>query len=273
MAKKSKNPAQFTGPEMKLMNGITLSLAIKLHDCIQNYNDPEVYSKDLSDILESDKGLAFSTLFFNIINTNSDQPLFPEEINKKLAKTLSEESQHYLNSPNLSKVLKLFENAGLLLNIRGKQNIKQQAPKSLPRKQKTGEPRREGSYSLYKTSNKVEDYKKILSNPHAVELINKTLMESKPDLLEKAYYTMFMNSFHTVKKGNERMDKLFTRSIPTSVASETINTSNWNTFIEYLLSLDKTQLEELAKELTYRLLKNPYSPLFLVLSLPEWEYD
>jgi hypothetical protein len=89
MAKKSKNPAQFTENEMKLINGIILSLAIKLHDYIENYNDPEEYSKDLSQISESDKGLALSTLFFNINNMDSDQPFFPEEINEKLAKNFS----------------------------------------------------------------------------------------------------------------------------------------------------------------------------------------
>src|SRR5215218_6107697 len=178
MAKKSKNPAQFTEDEMKLINGITVSIAIKLHDFIQDYNDPEKYSKDLSKILESDKGLALSTLFFNINNMSSDQTFFPEEINEKLAKTLAKESQHYLNSPDLSKVLKSLKNAGLFLHTTGKQNIKKQSPESIPRKQKTGEPRREGYYSIYKISNKVEDYKKILSNPQAVELINKTLKES-----------------------------------------------------------------------------------------------
>lgn len=271
MAKKSKNPAEFSKDEMKLINGITLSLAIKLHDYIENYNDPEKYSKDLSKILESDKGLALSTLFFNINNMNSDQTFFPEEINEKLAKTLAKESQHYLNSPDLSKVLKELENAGLFFNTRGKKNIKQQAPKSIPRKQKTGEPKREGYYSTYKISDKVEDYKKIFSIPQAVELINKTLKES--GLLEKAYQNMFRNSIHAITKGNERMDKLFTQSIPASVGSETISTSNWDMFREYLLSLDTMQLEQLTKELTDRLLENPYSPLLLVLSLPDWEYD
>jgi hypothetical protein len=268
MAIKSKNPAQFTEDKMKLINGITLSLAIKLHDYIENYNDPEVYSKDLSEILESDRGMTLSTLFFSMINMN--QPLFPEEINEKLAKTLSEESQHYLNSPDLSKVLKLLENAGLLVNIRGKQNIKQQSPKSIPRKQKT-ESRREGYHSIYKISNKVEDYKKILSNPEAIILINKTLKES--GLLEKAYRNMFINIFHAITTANERMEKLFTQSIPTSVGYGTISTSDWKLLTEYLLSCNKTQLEELAKELTGHLLKNPKSPLFLVLSLPEWKYD
>ena len=271
MAKKSKNPAQFSEEEMKLINGIIFSLFRKLHGYIENYNDPEEYSKDLAGILKTDKGLALTTLFFGINDTNADQPLFPEEINKKLAKILAKESQHYLKSPDLSKVLKLLKNAGLFLNTPGKQNIKQQSPKSIPRKQKTGEPRREGYHSIYTISNKVKDYKKILSNPQAVEHINKTLKES--GVLEKAYYNLFMNSYHAIKKGNERMDKLFTQSIPTSVGSETISPSNWNIFREQLLSLNTTQLEEKAKESTDRLLENPYSPLFLVLSLPEWEYD
>jgi len=273
MAKKSKNPAQFTEEEMKLINGITFSLAIKLHDFVQNYNDPAKYGKDLAGILKSDKGLALSTIFFAINNMNSDQPFFPENIKEKLAKTLSEESQHDLTSPDLSKVLKSLKNAGLFLNPRGKKNIKQQSPKSIPRKQKTGESRREGYHSMYKISNKVDDYKRILSNHQAVKHINKTLKELESGVLEKAYYHMFMNSFHAITKGNERMDKLFTQSIPMSVGSEAISTSNWNIFREHLLSLDKTQLEELAKESTDRLLKNPYSPLFLMLSLPEWEYD
>jgi hypothetical protein len=273
MAKKSKNPAQFSEDEMKLINGITLSLAIKLHDCIQNYNDPEKYSKDLSKILESDNGMAFGTLFFSIINMNSDQPLVPAEINKKLAETLAEESQGYLNSPNLSKALKSFKNAGLFCNERGKQNIKQQLPKSVPRKRKKGEPRREGYPSDYYISNKVKDYKKILSKPEAIELINQMLKELIPDLLEKAYYTMFMISFHAVKKANERMDKLFTQAIPKSVGYGTISTSKWNVYREHLLSCDKTQLEELAKESTDHFLENPYGPLFLVLSLPDWQYD
>src|SRR5215211_4790259 len=122
MAKKRKNLARFMGGELNLLNGFIFWLAIKLHDFVQNYNDPAKYGKDLAGILKSDKGLALSTIFFAINNMNSDQPFFPENIKEKLAKTLSEESQHDLTSPDLSKVLKSLKNAGLFLNPRGKKN-------------------------------------------------------------------------------------------------------------------------------------------------------
>lgn len=65
--------------------------------------------------------------------------------------------------------------AHILFRIEGKKEIKQKSPKSIKRKPKAGEARRQGLHIVRKVTSTVEDYEKILSNPNALSLINKNL--------------------------------------------------------------------------------------------------
>ena len=125
----------------------------------------------------------FTTLILR--NINNEKGMYPKQIKKeitKISKELYKKSQEdfLANSSNLSKVLKEVEDVEIIFSIIGKKKIKEQSPKSIPRKSKAGmyqEERLEGPPVVKKLTGTVEDYKKILSNPQALDSINNNLIK------------------------------------------------------------------------------------------------
>jgi hypothetical protein len=76
-----------------------------------------------------------------------------------------------------------------------------QSPKSIKRKPKVGKPRRVEPYIVSKLTRSVEDYKRILSNPRTLDLINNKLLKHK--LLGKMYSTIIREAFSAFEKGDE----------------------------------------------------------------------
>ena len=193
--------------------------------------------------------------------------MFPEKINKQLATKLLEESKIYLDSPDLSKVLKQLTEMGLLYNIKGKSNIKDQAPNVLRRKKLSKEPKPQGYHSIYGIGEEVEKYKKILSDPDALNHITTSLKNS--GLLEPAYHHIAKNSIHAAMNGDENTLKFFAMIVNAISTGVRPTVADFKTFRDRLRSLDSSELERIIKEFVTALMENPSGHLFLVLSLPK----
>jgi hypothetical protein len=267
----SKNHAGFNIEEVEIIDEIIATLMIKLYYFVEYYKDHHQYAENLSEVLRSDSVLAFGTLFLNIKNMDPSKPLSPEDINKELATKLSEESETYLDSPALSKVLKRFKEEKILDNIRGKRNVKREIPQVIRSKKHSDKPKPQGYHSFYKVTDEVEKYKRVLSNPLALKHITERLKNS--GLLEPAYTRIAESIFYAMMNSDERAEKFFRMSINAGAPHIRPTDSDWTAFKEALHLLDNNQLNNLIKEFVDNLMGNPSDYLFLVLSLPRLDLD
>ena len=183
MAKNGNNPSQpqFTDHEVEIIDEITITLAMILGNYIREYKNPKRMMGMYSKVSSSEKSLMRVFMSSSLRNMSHQEGVYPVQIKEnltKISRALFKESRGvFLNSRSrLSKLLKDFETAGVILSIKGKKKIKKESPKSIPRKPKIGKERREGYPIVYKLTSAVEDYKKMLSNPQALYLINKKLI-------------------------------------------------------------------------------------------------
>lgn len=193
------------------------------------------------------------------------KPLSPEDINKELATKLSEESETYLDSPALSKVLKKFNEEKILDNIRGKQNVKREIPHVIRRNKHADKSKPQGYHSFYKITHEVEKYIRVLSNPRALKHISDRLKNS--GLLEPGYTRIAESVIYAMMNSDERAEKIFRISINAAAPHIKLTDSDWAALKDDLHSLDKNQLNNLIKEFVHYLLENPSDYVFLVLSL------
>ena len=235
-----------------------------------SFRKPSAIMKAYSRLTSSEKKLSRVFMTLMIPNMNQEKGMYPEEIHKKLteiSKLLFKESKGtFLKRPSTqSNLLKEFENWGIFSSIKGKKKIKQESPKSLERKPKVGRARRQGYPIVYELTGTVQEYKKILSNPQCVYVINNRLQ--KYGILEAAYDLISKHAFYIFKTGDEKMydflqtfkvmfPKLDPNAVPDSKA-----------FKEQINAFGKKELEKLRKELVQHLLKTPNSSVILIFSL------
>jgi hypothetical protein len=266
-----KNRAQFNEEEMEVIDKITTTLMIKLCYCLEYYRDHRQWNKDLSRLLRSDSVLGASVIFFNIKNMDPNKPLPPQLINKEIATKLAEESETYLASDTLSRILKELKQYKILENIRGKQNVKQQISHVIRRSKYSDRHKPQGYYSFYKTTEEVEKYNQVLSNPLVVMHINERLKNS--GLLKPAFICIAKSCFHAVKNSDERTEKFFKMIVKSSYTHAELSVrptdSDWIEYKQALGSLDKKTLNDLTKDFVDYLLENPSGYVFLILSLPK----
>jgi hypothetical protein len=279
MLENGNNPSQpkFTDHEMEIIDQIIITIAILLDNCIQNYKKPEQIMNEYSEINSSKKGTekdllrVFTTLILR--NINNEKGMSPKQIKEQITKISKELYKKSLedflaNSSNLSKVLKEKEDAGILFSIAGKKKIKEQSPKSTPRKLKSGmyqEERPEGPPVIKKLTATAEDYKKILSNPEALDLINNNLI--KYGKLEKAYNLIMNNALSLFKKGDEQTYN-FLHTFKVSFPDVDTNAMpDPKLFQEAINSIGEQELEELRKQGVRFLLENPSTGVFFIFSL------
>jgi hypothetical protein len=261
-----KKRAVFSKGEMETMDKIITTLTIKLYFFVQNYKDHRVWNEDLSNVLRSDSFLSESTIFMNI-NANFNKPSSPQGINKEIAKKLAQQSETYLKPSALSKLLKDLEERGVLDNIRGKKKVKQQILHMNRRSKYLEKP--QGYHSYYKTTDEVEKYKQVLSDPLALEYINERLKNS--GLLRPACLYVGKSAIHAIRYGNERTEK-FLRMTMNAAAPGAFSDSQWTTFKEALGSVDENELNNLINGFADYMLANPNGYAFLVLALPKLDF-
>jgi hypothetical protein len=272
--RKVKTPSEsdFTGDELEIINEITITLALVFEEIIKNV--------DASGILQQTSKMAspqYQTTFAYAIRLQSlyeEKGRFTDEIKEEIAKMLSEDRQQALlsNESLMSKVLKNFDDDGIIVRIRGDKNIKTESSKSIQRKPKVGKPRRVGPHIISKMTRTVEDYKRILSNSKALNLINLKL--SKYGLLEKAYSSIIRESFRAFKIGDENFYnnlKMFGILFP-EVNDRSMPDSK--IFQEKIQSLSNEEFENLREQVMAHLVINPRYPVFFIFSLYKFgKYD
>jgi hypothetical protein len=207
---------------------------------------------------ENDKDLARLGLMLNLRNiSHKEGGMFPNQINNELARVLLKGSNDVFleNQSTLAKVLKELEDTNILFRIEGKKNIKHQSPKSIQRKPKAGEARRQGFHVVRKVTSTVEDYERILSNPAVVSRINKNLLEYGK--LREVYELFSKDAFDVFKMA----DTAFYNSLP--MFGEPLP--------EIFRSAGQNELEFHRKEFVNRLLENPLGGLIFMFSLAELE--
>ena len=278
MSQNGKNPSQFrfSDKEKDIINQITFVVTRLFHSFITDHKYLKKIIEPFSklNLRENDKDLARLGLMLILrIMSHKGVAMFPDEINKELARVLSKGSKDvFLENPStLAKVLKEFEDGNILFRIEGKKNIKRQSPKSIRRKPKAGEARRQGFHIVRKVTNTVEDYERILSNPDAIGLINKNLL--KYGKLREVYELLSRDTFDLFK----RADTEFYNSLP--MFGEPFPEINSDAtpypelFQKAFKSAGQNELELHRKEFVNRLLENPLSGLIFVFSLAELEND
>jgi hypothetical protein len=276
MRKNGKNPSQFrfSDKEKDIINQITFVVARLFHSFITDHKDLRKMIEPFSklNLRENDKDLARLGLMLDLKNMSHEEGgMFPNQINKELARILLNGSNDVFleNQSTLAKVLKEFEDANILFRIEGKKNIKHQSPKNIRRKPKAVEGRRQGFHIVRKVTSTVEDYERILSNPDAVSLINKKLLEYGK--LREVFELFSRDAFDLLGKA----DTEFYNSLPMfgepfpEIKPDAI--PDPQLFQEAYRSAGQDELEDHRKEFVDHLLKNPLSGLFFIFRLAESE--
>lgn len=255
---------------MEIIDELTITIGISLDKFKQHNKKPENIMDAFFMLTSSDRNLARIGLTLNFRNMNQEVGLFPEQLNKELARILIQGSKEaFLGNPTLTKVLNEFVNVGILEPIKTKKEIKNKSPKSISRKPKAGEGRRVGYPIIYKLEGTIEDYKKILSNPQAVSLIHERLL--KHGILREAYDLFSKNVFYVFKKGDKKLYdflKMFSELFP-NIDRNTIPDSDL--FQQAINLAGEEELEELRKVMVRYLLENPYASIFFIFSLSKFK--
>ena len=272
MSQNGKNPSQitFSDKEEYVINQITFVVTRLFHSFITDHKYLKKIIEPFSKInlRENDKDLARLGLMLILRNmSHKEGAMFPNQINKELARVLLNGSKDvfFENQSTLSKVLKEFEDANIHFRIEGKKNIKHQSPNSIRRKPKAGEARRQGFHIVRKVTSTVDDYERILSNPDAVSLINKNLLEYGKlrevyELLSRDAFDLFKMAdtafYNSLLMFGEPFPEINTKAIP-----------NPQSFQKAFKSARQDELEYYRKEFVNHLLENPLSGLsFHILS-------
>jgi len=111
----------------------------------------------------------------------------------------------------------------------------------------------------------VEDYKRVLSNPNALDLINRRLL--KYGLLKKAFSTIIRESFYAFKVGDEdfyNILKMFGSLFPNAGVTFLPDPK---LFQEQFKALSDTEIENLQQQAIAYFVDNPRYPIFFIFSL------
>jgi hypothetical protein len=259
---------------MEIIFEITITLARVFQNIIDNLKVNGIV--DAAKKMNSSLQLQVAIFYIiKLLSIYQEHGRFTYEIKEEIAKMLSEEHQQAFqkNDSVMSKVLKLFEDGGIIFKVRGKDMVKKKSPESIarrvkgskPRRVKGSKPRRAGPFIISKLKPTIEEYKQILSDPRAVELVNQTL--SKDGVLREAYPTIIRESFHALKEGDESFYNALEKFNP-NIDSTSLPTPKL--FQEQFKSLSEGEMESLQKETITHFVKNPSFPIFFIFSLSKF---
>jgi hypothetical protein len=297
MSIKTKNHAHLTDEEKQTINEIITICAAKIYHFVETYDDPKKYADRFLKFSKSRINFFLTYFVLGVMNMAPEQPFFPNIENKKLVKEipysikdianatldLAEESSTYLRSWEMTDALQRLVDEGILLNIRGKDEIKRQVPSSLSRMQKGGgyeNSKREGYYSVYKITHNLVALSKVISNPQARQVIHNKLRDS--GVLEKFYHFMGLAIMHALMKGNENLFQLLTVGAQAFLSNnieaqnalskagldnEQIHGELWEPIKNYLRSLKVEELENTVKKMVEYGLDNSIDHSYVLLAI------
>lgn len=260
---------QFNNHEMEIIEWIIINLAIVLDNCIKDLRNPERIMKKYYYINSSEANITRAITGLVLANIINEKGAYREMVKKTIIETsptLFKRSQEIFlaNPSNLSKILREFEDAGISFRLTGKKEIKKESPNSVQRKNKA-EPYERKKIVLIKLKPTVEEYKKMLSNRQALDLINNTLRKYR--LLEKTYDLILENAFYAFKQGDDKWYD-FLQAFKVMLSGSDQNAiPDSRLFRKGFNLLGNNELEELRKGLVQRLLDTPISSVFFTFSL------
>lgn len=256
----------FSNEELDIIDQITITLALVFEKVMENLSSKGLLqqSSKMTASLQYQTTVAY---VIKLLSLYQDRGRFTGEIKEEIAKMLSEKYQQDLlrNESLMSKVLKNFDNVGVTLRIRGDKDIKAQSPTDISKKPKAKRPKRVGTHTISKLTGTVEDYKRVLSNPKALDLNNYKLL--KYGLLKKTYSTIIKESFQAFKVGDEDFYnnlKMFRVLFPNV---DITSLPDPKLFQARIKALSDTDMENLQQEAVKYLVENPYYPIFFIYSL------
>ena len=262
---KSSSGSEFTDDELEIIDEITITLALVFEDVIRNVNSNSIIQQTskLASSMQYQTTFAYA---IGLLSLYDEKGRFPDEIKEEIAKMLSEDHQQDLltNESMMSKVLKNFEDDGITFKIRGDKDIKIQSPRSIQRRRKVGKPRRVGPHIVSKLTTTVEDYKMILSNSKATDLINRRMLNY--GLLREAYSKIIKESFHAFQKGDENFCKNLDMLKPLFPEHDE-SMPDAKLFQEQMRLLTNEELENLQDQALVHLIENQSYPILFIFSL------
>jgi hypothetical protein len=233
--------------------------------------DREEYAKKFLKFLRPRQNLALSFTFLKVISDPSDLSLFPSDLNQQLAMTLAKESRQYLKGPALRKILKILEDDGIVLNIRGKKNVKHH----VGIKQRKGEDSKRlgGQYSAYKRTPNVQDLLDVLSNPVARQILHDKFKSSNYlGVRVRNYFKLLVeNLLYILSKSDERTQTLLQNGFNAAGSlrpndPNLIQRMHW--LVSHLKNVDRKRLEMWSDELANGMMedKNILKTLYLIFA-------
>jgi hypothetical protein len=246
------------------------------------------------------------------VNMSPKDVFYPKDENEKLAKEIPDminanisaisdlvnETSLYLKSWEMTVVLQKFANDGLLMNVRGRNNIRKQiphAPTRLRKGEAYGKAKRQGRYSAYKITEDLAAFNKVISNPKAIEYIYNKLKVY--GVLKKFYLFKGLAVMYALREGDENMLQLATvgaqeilNNNPEAQAAfanlrndleiqsdfakagidiNRIDYAGLKLLKNYLLSLKEEELRKLVEGRVDALLENPIDRSLFLLAISE----
>jgi hypothetical protein len=174
---------------------------------------------------------------------------------------LAKESRQYLKGPTLRKILKILENDGIVLNIRGKKNVKHYVGRNIIKQQKDEDSKRGGGqYSAYKRTSNVQDLLDVLSNPVALQIIHRAFTSSNylDILLRKYFKLLFENLTYILSKDDEKtqtLPKAFHMTMPIRTDDSDLAISDLHRVVPYIKKFDRKTLDRLGDEFANNLME------------------
>jgi hypothetical protein len=222
------------------INQIVIRCAIQMQK-LSNLS-PEACSKIIIKMVKSEKSTAIALLSPNLPYMKSTHLYSPAEINKNLGSidTLLEESLkiRFISESQLSKALSGLVAKGLLINIKGKKELKRFLLDSNKVGTKLTLGDIDGRISLYLTSSKVEYLKKLIADDKIRNLIYLSL--KKYGLLQK-YLILIFKAYRSAAADEKVFQFLMTLNRRLKM-----NKSDWDRGRKIHLSLDDKAIESIA---------------------------
>jgi hypothetical protein len=263
MAERAKNPAKLTEQEKDAVDQVLLGWGAIYAHITTKYSTPKKFAEVFISLANSKKGIATVYSLLNAKDRQADDIITSSGLNKELARVMFDNSEQkdptdittsvegasefdaYINSTDMTKILKTLEYAGIYLNIKGKNEVRRQR-----RKGRLGRPKVSdktplkfgGRPSVYKITEKIEKLKAVIQKPEVCDRIRKSLIDS--GLLYPFEKFMVQALYYAAKKDKSVAKQLFRIFVP----ADFIKDPELKSFQKKFWSLDESQLEQIAAE-------------------------
>jgi hypothetical protein len=272
VVEKTKNPSELTEEDNSIIEQIYVQALVTFHDIITKYRTPlEYVQKYVLKTLKSDKKFAVGRVTVNSFTQKYDRPPSPGRLNEDLAKEAKhfhlegDDAHAFLHPRDMSGVIDILEEEGVLLRIVGKKEISSRTgvrrrPGRIGHENSSESSRRTGGRPTACTNTEmVEKVKRAMSKQEARDLLRKKLL--KMSLTYKFERFMIMVAFHTVKIDVEVAEKMLRLAAPPENLQQLVES---RPSIRLISSLDDQQIETLADRISkWSAETRPYDLQFL----------